>query len=170
MCGFDQISCDRLPNNLARKFRSVLDHAKTEKPLQLLFEQHPIILLTSIVCHRTSWIFPRKSLPKPGGGSWVPDFMICDWTSVGPLWTIVELESPTARATNTKGIPEYADTLSSNLRITAITYGNMLRFCATTDSWGFTESVAHGSSSVGQRSEASPLANGWLICGSTTSK
>jgi 1-aminocyclopropane-1-carboxylate deaminase/D-cysteine desulfhydrase-like pyridoxal-dependent ACC family enzyme len=72
--------------------------------LQLFFERHPIILLTSIVCHRTSWIFPRKSLPKPEGGSWVPDFMICDWTSVGPLWTVVELESPIAKTTNSKGI------------------------------------------------------------------
>jgi hypothetical protein len=33
-----------------------------------------------------------------------PDFLICDWTSNGPEWTIVELESPTARAINTRGI------------------------------------------------------------------
>jgi Domain of unknown function (DUF4263) len=104
MCGLDQVSQDRLPSNLARKFREVLDEADDEKPLQLFFEKHPTILLTSIVCHRTSWIFPRKSLPKPEGGSWVPDFMICDWTSVGPLWTILELESPTAKATNSRGI------------------------------------------------------------------
>ena len=104
MCDLHQVSQDRLPTNLARKFREVLEYAKDEKPLQLFFERHPIVLLTSIICHRTSWIFPRKSLPKPEGGSWVPDFMICDWTSVGPLWTIVELESPTARTTNTRGI------------------------------------------------------------------
>ena len=104
MRGLDQVLHDRLPMNLGKKFREVLDRANSEKTLQLLFEQHPAILLTSIVCHRTSWVFPRQSLPKPEGGSWIPDFMICDWTSVGPLWTIVELESPTAKATNTKGI------------------------------------------------------------------
>jgi hypothetical protein len=66
--------------HLGRRFHEVLSPAKNEKPLQLLFEQYPIILLTSIVCHRTSWVFARQSLPKPEGGSWVPDFMICDWT------------------------------------------------------------------------------------------
>ena len=90
--------------NLGKEISRGLGPRKSEKPLQLLFEQHPTILLTSIVCHRTSCVFPRQSLPKPEGGSWIPDFMICDWTSVGPLWTIVELESPTAKATNTKGI------------------------------------------------------------------
>jgi hypothetical protein len=104
MCGLNQVPDDGLPRNLGSRFREVLDLAKNEKSLQLLFQQHPIILLISIGGHRTSWVFPRKSLPKPEGGSWVPDFMICDWTSVGPLWTILDLESPTARATNTKGI------------------------------------------------------------------
>src|SRR5437868_2884452 len=105
MRALHQRSEDRVPRDLARKFREVLDHAKNERPLQLFFERHPIILATSIVRHRTSWIFPRNSLPKPEGGSWVPDFMICDWTSsVGPWWTMVELENPTARTTSSRGI------------------------------------------------------------------
>lgn len=45
MRGLDQVLHDRLPMNLGRKFREVLDLAKSEKPLQLLFEQHPTILL-----------------------------------------------------------------------------------------------------------------------------
>jgi hypothetical protein len=96
MCGLDMVPHEHMPRNLGKRFRQILDVARNE--------QYPVILTTSIVCHRTTWVFPRKSLPKPEGGSWVPDFMLCDWTSVGPLWTIVELESPTARAINTKGI------------------------------------------------------------------
>jgi len=104
MCGRNPVQHVHIPRNLPKRFREVLNLAKGEKPLQLFFERHPIILLISIVSPHTAWVFPRKMLPKPEGGSWVPDFMICDWTSVGPLWTIVELESPTAKVTSSRGI------------------------------------------------------------------
>jgi len=49
-------------------------------------------------------------LPTPGGRFWIPDFMVVDFTSLGPEWHIIELESPTARATTAKGL------LSAQLR------------------------------------------------------
>jgi hypothetical protein len=49
-------------------------------------------------------------LPKPNGGGWIPDFMVVDFTSNGPEWHIVELESPTVRVTTSKGL------LSAKLR------------------------------------------------------
>jgi hypothetical protein len=40
------------------------------------------------------------------GGGWIPDFIVCEWSSVGPLWIIVELESPTKRATTKSGLSQ----------------------------------------------------------------
>jgi hypothetical protein len=93
-----------LSPTLVEHFRRILEEAKDEKPLQQFFEEHPAMLLVGIVPAHRAWVFPRAALPKPEGGSWIPDFMICDWTSIGPLWAIVELESPTAHPINSRGI------------------------------------------------------------------
>jgi hypothetical protein len=90
-------------DTMLRKFKSILNSARNEKPLQELFEKYPAILIGSVIGPHTTWVFPRVRLPKPDGTLWVPDFMVCDWTSVGPQWTIVELESPTFRRATKDG-------------------------------------------------------------------
>lgn len=64
-------------------------------PLQAFFEEYPEALLTGLVKPHTGWVIPRPRLPKPDGGLWVPDFIVCEWNSMGPDWFIIELESPT---------------------------------------------------------------------------
>jgi len=80
---------------LTREFSRVLENARGEKPLQMFFEAHPAALLTGLVKPHTGWVVPRPRLPEPDGGGWVPDFIICEWSSVGPDWFIVELKGPT---------------------------------------------------------------------------
>lgn len=85
-----------IPNpSLMDQFSHALEDAHDEKPLQRFFENHPVALLTGLVRPHTAWVIPRPKLPTPNGGGWVPDFMVCEWSSVGPDWIIVELESPT---------------------------------------------------------------------------
>jgi hypothetical protein len=88
---------------LISEFRDVLEKAEDERALQQFFERNLAILLLGLVAAHRSWVFPRASLPKPEGGAWIPDFMICDWGSLGPRWTIVELESPRRSATTQSG-------------------------------------------------------------------
>jgi hypothetical protein len=79
---------------LVEKFSSTLEPAIDEKPLQMFFEEHPEALLTGLVKPHTGWVIPRPRWPKPDGGFLVPDFIVCEWKSVGPDWFIIELESP----------------------------------------------------------------------------
>lgn len=101
--GIAPIPYRKCTTDLVDEFRDVLEKAEDEKPLQQFFERNPAILLLGIVAAHRSWVFPRASLPKPEGGSWIPDFMICDWGSLGPRWTIVELESPRRSALTRSG-------------------------------------------------------------------
>jgi len=82
---------------------AMAESQNSEMPMQRFFEKHPVALL-SLVSPHTSWVFPRVALQEPLGGGWEPDFLVCDWTSLGPEWTVVELESPTKRATGPRGI------------------------------------------------------------------
>jgi hypothetical protein len=102
--GLAPVEYQNLPLKLIKELRGVLDAAKDERPLQQFFEKHPAMLVTGTVSPHKAWVFPRPMLPKPEGGAWIPDFMICDWTSIGPKWTIIELESPTVSPLNAKGI------------------------------------------------------------------
>jgi hypothetical protein len=88
-----------------KKFESVLANASDEKPLQRFFEDHPEALLSVIVGgpHQV-WLLPLKRLDKADGRSLLPDFLICDWSSLGPSWVVVELESLTVSPTNSKGV------------------------------------------------------------------
>lgn len=78
--------------HLVRQFRSTLEGARDEKPLQRFFKLHPEVLAIGIIGgpHRT-WVFEK---PRLGGGTYIPDFLVCNWSSLGPSWIIVELESP----------------------------------------------------------------------------
>src|SRR5450755_3062572 len=93
-------------DGLAAKFRQVLESSKDERPLQKFFEDNPIALLLSLVQPHRAWVIPRPSLPDPKGGGWIPDFIVCEWSSVGPLWIIVELESPTKSAVTMSGVSQ----------------------------------------------------------------
>jgi hypothetical protein len=90
-------------SELINNFSQVLEQAPDEKPLQSFFEHHPVALLTGLVRPHRAWVIPTPKLPTPDGGGWIPDFIICEWSSVGPDWIIVELESPTKRAINKDG-------------------------------------------------------------------
>lgn len=94
--GYPPVKYGRMPWKLAKEFKRALDAARDERPLQRFFEANPAALLTGILAPHTAFVIPRKALPKPEGGCWIPDFMLCDWASIGPVWTIVELESPKA--------------------------------------------------------------------------
>jgi len=93
-----------VPNpELIAQFLDVLQQARDEKPLQTFFEHHPVALLTGLVKPHRAWVIPKPKLPTPNGGGWVPDFIICEWPTVGPDWIIVELESPTKKPINKDG-------------------------------------------------------------------
>jgi hypothetical protein len=102
--GLPPVAYGNISPSLVEEFRHVLESASDEKPLQQFFERNPAMLLVGIVAPHRAWVFPRAILPKPEGGAWIPDFMTCDLTSTGPIWTIVELESPTAEPINSRGI------------------------------------------------------------------
>src|SRR5260370_13012458 len=59
----------------------------TEAPMQRFFEKNPVALLSLINPHK-SWVFPRVALQNALGGGLEPDFLICDWASLGPEWTL----------------------------------------------------------------------------------
>jgi hypothetical protein len=90
----------RLTREMIDNFESAIESSKDERPLQKLFEEHPQVLVNSLIGPHTVWVFERPRLPTPTGGLRIPDFMICDWTSIGPKWTIVELESPREKRAN----------------------------------------------------------------------
>lgn len=89
MLGEPPIRYEAVPRGILRAFSRALTAAETtrsEKPMQEFFEVNPTALVSLIGPHRV-WVFPRKTLGKPVGGSWQPDFLMCDWTSNGPEWT-----------------------------------------------------------------------------------
>jgi hypothetical protein len=91
---------------LLTQFGRVLASSKDERPLQKFFEDNPIALLLGLVQPHRAWVIPRPSLPKPSGGGWIPDFIVCEWSSIGPLWIVVELESPRTRAITKRGLSQ----------------------------------------------------------------
>jgi hypothetical protein len=95
--GMGPVTWNAFRPNVFEEFTQTLNGAVEEKPLQAFFERHPQALLAGLVAPHRTWVIPRPRLPKPTGEFWVPDFIVCDWTSVGPDWFIVELESPLAR-------------------------------------------------------------------------
>jgi hypothetical protein len=96
----------RVSADLPRRFSKALGIAeaqRSERPIQLFLERFPAALLCLVRPH-TAWVFPRLALQNALGGGSEPDFLICDWTSLGPEWTVVELESPTMQPVNARGI------------------------------------------------------------------
>ena len=102
--GLSPLKWKQTQPDLLEQFKTVLNKAKNNRPLQEFFEENPVILLVGIERPHRSWVLPRSLLPKPKGDGWIPDFLICNWTSLGPRWTMVVLESPVVSVTNTKAL------------------------------------------------------------------
>jgi hypothetical protein len=94
IAGLDSVGWNVNRPKLIANFRDVLWSTRDERPLQRFFEQNPVALLFGLVRPHTAWVIPHPSLPRPQGGGGVPDFIVCEWSSIGPKWILVELESP----------------------------------------------------------------------------
>src|ERR1039458_323891 len=91
--------------HLVAEFSQALQEAQDEGPLQRFFEATPIALLTGLLRpHHKAWVIPHPRFGKPDFTGWVPDFILCDWSSLGPQWLIVELESPCRNPATSKGL------------------------------------------------------------------
>ena len=95
--GYNRISWGRPTLGLISRFQQVLEDAKDERPLQTFFEEFPQALLTGLVRPHGGWVVPKPRIQIPGRRPLEPDFIVCEWSSVGPDWFIVELENPTKR-------------------------------------------------------------------------
>lgn len=100
-----KIDWNRPRRSLPSLFTKTLRFARDERPLQRFFEKYPVALIfgTHGGPHQV-WVFSRPPFGTIEGLDSVPDFLICDWSSIGPSWLVVELESPTLNPLNTKGI------------------------------------------------------------------
>lgn len=78
---------------LVSLFETVLESAKDEKPMQLFVEENPVALLTGLVRPHQAWVIPRPSLPKSDGSGWVPDFIVCEWSSTGHTGSSLNLKA-----------------------------------------------------------------------------
>jgi hypothetical protein len=90
--------------NLVEELFQVPQTAKDEGPLQRFFETNPIALLTGLLRPHTAWVIPHPPLAEPDGTGWIPDFILCDWSSLRPRWLIIELESPCRNPATSKGL------------------------------------------------------------------
>jgi Domain of unknown function (DUF4263) len=101
------VSYDGVDYTVLRRFSAALKQAETDRaeaPMQRFFEKYPEALVLSLVGARRAWVFPRLALQRALGGGFEVDFLLCDWASLGPEWTLIELESPTKRPLSANGI------------------------------------------------------------------
>ena len=73
-------------------FEDALGSAADERPMQRVIEKHPEILAPLVTGNYGVYVKPQVAF----GNQYVADFLIAARTSKGLLWTLVELESPTA--------------------------------------------------------------------------
>ncbi|HET8579443.1 MAG TPA: Shedu anti-phage system protein SduA domain-containing protein [Nitrospiraceae bacterium] len=81
------------------QFRLVLNDASSEGPLQTFLATHPCLLIRMLPPGTNILLYDRPKL----GSEYIPDFLISVTNSQGPLWTSIELESPTAPALTNSG-------------------------------------------------------------------
>lgn len=94
------VDWNRERKGLDRKFKATLEAASDERPLQRFFEQYPYTLALGILGGpHECWVIPKPNL----GAEYIPDFLICNWTSNGPSWYVIELENPTFKPTTKAG-------------------------------------------------------------------
>ncbi len=83
------LSMRATPNSL----RQYSHGAPDERQLQTFLASHPYALVLGVLGQRrTAWVLDRPRF----GAEYVPDFLIGMRDSLGPVWMLVELESPTA--------------------------------------------------------------------------
>jgi len=107
MLGRPPVEYAGVTRSVLRGFATALKAAeasRSEKPMQKFLEAHPVALVSLVGPPHRIWVLPRQALGRALGGGWQPDFLVCDWNSNGPQWTIIELESPTAQVINSRGI------------------------------------------------------------------
>lgn len=107
MMGRPALRYAAVTKSVLRLFSTALRTAevsRSETPMQEFLERNPAALAALVGRPHAVWVLPRQALGKALGGGWQPDFLVCDWNSNGPEWTIVELESPTVQVVNTRGI------------------------------------------------------------------
>jgi|tagenome__1003787_1003787.scaffolds.fasta_scaffold20983061_2 hypothetical protein len=78
-------------------FRTVLDSARDEKPLQEYLAKHPSLLGGEIGL-QCRWVIPQPNL----AGRLIPDFMVARLDSGGVKWVLIELETPAIESLFTK--------------------------------------------------------------------
>lgn len=87
-----------------RAFKTCVERATSEAPIQRFLEKHPMFLVLHLRGGHGRWVIPQKRL----GSEYVTDFMIGEKHSGGHRWTAVELESPRARLFTKHGVPSKA--------------------------------------------------------------
>lgn len=104
IAGLDPVHWNVSSPKILANFRRILRAAKDERPLQRFFQENPIALATGLMRPHRVWVIPWPSLPLPGTGGGIPDFILCEWSSIGPQWIIVELESPKKSPVTKSGV------------------------------------------------------------------
>lgn len=88
-----QVDWDVVDAGDVQQLETVLARAPDERALQTFLASHPYALVLGVLGQRrTAWVLDRPRF----GAEYVPDFLIGMRDSLGPVWMLVELESPTA--------------------------------------------------------------------------
>ena len=98
----DRLDWHQYRADLSDRLAQLIDESEDERPLQAFFEEFPFVLALGVYggLHEKSWVFGR---PRLGGGTYIPDFLMCDRDSLGYQWKLVELEGPRVRPTTAQG-------------------------------------------------------------------
>jgi len=87
-----------------RRFAKRLENSRIERDMQGFLEREPMLLIQHLGGGHGRWVLPQKRL----GDRYITDFVIGEKSSVGFEWTVVELESPSARMFKRNGEPTAA--------------------------------------------------------------
>jgi hypothetical protein len=84
--------------------RDCLQTATTERAVQSLLEEYPVLLARALGGGHGRWVIPQRKL----GAEHVPDFIVGEKSSLGYEWTLVELKGPNRRMFGRDGDPSKA--------------------------------------------------------------
>lgn len=76
-----------------RKLQELVAQTPDEKSIQKLLQDVPILFQAQMRTGHGNWVFPQFSF----GGKFIADFICCHGTSGGPMYNLIELESPRAK-------------------------------------------------------------------------